>query len=127
MAVPGEIAGYWAARRKYGNQEISWRTILQPTIDLCRKGIPVTASLAETLRIKGPDFSDPGMRSVFVNPETGDVWKEGELYTNLALANTLHTLAEEGDQGAGSFYNGTIAHSLLEDIKQLGNQLKLQL
>ena len=76
MAVPGEVAGYWAARRKYGNKEISWQRILQPTINLCRRGIPVTASLASVLREKGPDFSDPGMVSVFVNPETGDVWQE---------------------------------------------------
>ena len=121
MAVPGEVAGYWAARKKYGNKKISWRKILQPTIDLCRKGIPVTETLAEVLRNKGANFSDPGMRSVFVNPETGDVWKEGELYTNLALANTLHSLADEGDRGDHSFYNGTISHSLLQDIKQLGN------
>ena len=117
MAVPGEVAGYWAARRKYGNKEISWQRIVQPTIDLCREGIPVTASLAKVLREKGPDFTDPGMRSVFVNPGTGDVWQEGDLYTNPALANTLQTLAEEGDQ---SFYNGTIGHSLVEDIAKLG-------
>ena len=73
------------------------------------------------IRFVRVDFSDPGMRSVFVNPETGDVWKEGELYTNLALANTLHSLADEGDRGDHSFYNGTISHSLLHDIKQLGN------
>ena len=97
MGVPGEVAGYWAARRKYGSKEISWQRIIQPTIDLCREGIPVTASLAEVLHEKGPDFSDPGMRSVFVNPRTGDVWQEGDLYTNPALANTLQALAEEGD------------------------------
>ena len=120
MGVPGEVAGYWAARRKYGSQEISWQRILQPTIDLCREGIPVTASLAEVLLEKGPDFSDPGMRSVFVNPRTGDVWQEGDLYTNPALANTLQALAEEGDLGDQSFYNGTIGQSLVDDITQLG-------
>ena len=88
---------------------------------LCREGIPVTASLAEVLREKGPDFSDPGMRSVFVNPRTGDVWQEGDLYTNPGLANTLQALAEEGDLGDQSFYNGTIGQSLVEDITQLGN------
>ena len=80
MGVPGEVAGLWAARRRYGGQEtpggISWQRILQPTIDLCRQGITVTASLAEVLLEKGPDFSDPGMVSVFVNPGTGDVWQE---------------------------------------------------
>ena len=121
MAVPGEVAGYWAARKKYGNKTISWQRILQPTIDLCRQGVPVTETLAEVLRQKGADFSDPGMRAVFLNPRTGDVWEEGELYTNPALADTLQVLAEEGDRGAHSFYNGTIAAKLVKDIKQLGN------
>ena len=121
MGVPGEVAGYWAARRKYGNKEISWQRILQPTIDLCRQGIPVTASLAKVLRDKGPDFSDPGMRSVFVNPSTGDVWQEGDHYYNLGLATTLQALADKGDKGDWSFYNGTIGQSLVQDIKRLGN------
>ena len=121
MAVPGEVAGYWAARKKYGNKKISWRKILQPTIDLCREGIPVTETLAEVLRNKGANFSDPGMRAVFVNPGTGDVWKEGEFYTNPALADTLQILAEKGEWGAHSFYNGTIAEKLVKDIQQLGN------
>ena len=93
MGVPGEVAGLWAVRRKYGGQEtpggISWQRILQPTIDLCRQGITVTASLAEVLREKGPDFSDPGMRSVFVNPETGDVWQER--YPAFLLASIIGT------------------------------------
>ena len=125
MAVPGEVGGYWAARRKYGNKEISWQRILQPTIDLCRHGVPVTESLAKVLREKGPNFSDPGMRSVFVNPRTGDVWEEGDLYTNPVLAETLQVLAELGDRGDHSFYNGTIASNLVQDIKQLGNTFYL--
>ena len=123
VAVPGEVAGYWAARRKYGNKEISWQRILQPTIDLCRTGIPVTASLADKLRTHRPDLSDPGMRSVFTNPQTGRVWREGETFTNPTLANTLQLLAEEGDRGDHSFYNGTIAASLLDDVRQHGGIL----
>ena len=123
VAVPGEVAGYWAARRKYGNKEISWQRIIQPTIDLCRQGIPVTASLAFQLRTHRPDLSDPGIRSVFTNPQTGRVWTEGENFTNPALANTLQALAEEGDLGDHSFYNGTIAENLVEDIRKLGGIL----
>ena len=59
--MPGEVAGLWAARRKYGSQEtpggISWQRILQPTIDLCRQGITVTASLAEVLERRDRNFS----------------------------------------------------------------------
>jgi gamma-glutamyltranspeptidase/glutathione hydrolase/leukotriene-C4 hydrolase len=50
VAVPGELAGYWAARQRFGNRSISWRRIIQPTIDLCLGGIPVSWTLAAALR-----------------------------------------------------------------------------
>jgi gamma-glutamyltranspeptidase/glutathione hydrolase/leukotriene-C4 hydrolase len=50
VAVPGEVAGYWAARQRFGNRSIAWRRIIQPTIDLCRGGIPVSWTLAAALR-----------------------------------------------------------------------------
>ena len=119
--MPGEIAGYWAARRRFGNSNISWQRILQPTIDMCSHGIPVTRTLAEDLAELGPHFTDPGLLEVFTNPETGHFWQEGDLYTNLALANTLQILADQGDLGDHMFYNGTIAEYLVAEITDQGN------
>ena len=120
IAVPGEIAGYWAARRRFGNWNISWQRILQPTIDMCSHGIPVTRTLAEDLAELGPHFTDPGLVEVFTNPETGHFWQEGDLYTNLALANTLQILADQEDTGDHMFYNGTIAEYLVAEITDQG-------
>ena len=63
IGVPGEIRGYYEAKEKYGNPEISWMSLIQPTIDMCQRGIEVSFSAAEAL--KGKEtliMQDPGMR-----------------------------------------------------------------
>ena len=107
VAVPGEVAGYWEARRLYGNSSLSWQRILQPTIDMCRNGIPVSWSLAHVLATR--HFTDPEMILVFIDPDTGEAWKEGKTYTRPVLADTLELLAIAGDKGDGLFYKGYIA------------------
>ena len=39
----------------------------------------------EQARVMG----DPGLSSVFVNPATGDIWQEGDIYTFPLLGRTL--------------------------------------
>ena len=56
VAVPGEVAGYWAARQRFGNPDISWSRIMQPSIDLAREGIPVSRTLAEKLRYRSYSY-----------------------------------------------------------------------
>ena len=61
--MPGEIYGYFEAKKKYGNKEISMLELMQPTIDMCRNGIEVSWSAVEAL--KGQEeliLNDPGMR-----------------------------------------------------------------
>ena len=118
IAIPGEVAGYWEAKKRYGNPDMTWSRIVQPTVDMCRDGIPVSASLAAALAPK--NFTDPGMISVFVNPATGQVWTEGDKYTNPALADTLEMMAGAGDDGADMFYTGDIASKIIADLKERG-------
>ncbi len=48
-AVPGEVVGYHEAKTKFGNPAVSWESLIQPTIDLCERGLPVTESLSKAL------------------------------------------------------------------------------
>ena len=89
---------------------------------MCRSGISVSTSLASALAGK-KTFTDAGMVSVFINPETGEVWREGDKYTNPALADTLEMLAEAGDEGDDEFYRGTIAEMILADLRELGKNI----
>jgi len=70
VAVPGEVKGYWEAKERYGNPDISWASLVKPAIDMCRNGVKVSAHLFKALSKKENDIlDDPGMKSVFINPE----------------------------------------------------------
>ena len=49
MGVPGEILGYFEAKEKFGNKNISMKRLLEPTISLCEKGISVTRTLGKAI------------------------------------------------------------------------------
>ena len=42
MAVPGELLGYWEAKEKFGNPEVTWESLIEPTIKICEQGIEVS-------------------------------------------------------------------------------------
>ena len=48
IAVPAQIAGFWAAWKKYGR--VPWRQLIQPTIDLARDGFVVDKALHNAIR-----------------------------------------------------------------------------
>ena len=63
MAIPGEIYGYFEAKKKYGNPNISMLSLMQPTIDMCRNGIEVSWSALNSLKDQEELIrKDDGMR-----------------------------------------------------------------
>lgn len=63
IAVPGEVHGLRRAWSDY--HQLPWETLVQPAINLSRKGFPISAAVAEALseedmvkKIK----NDPGLR-----------------------------------------------------------------
>lgn len=111
VAVPGELKGYSELHQKYGR--VPWKTLIQPTIDLCRSGHIVTKYLETVLQLKKKQiFGSPSLSEVFVNPETKELWKAGDRVRRFKLAETLEIIANEG---VDSMYspNGTIAKLLV--------------
>jgi len=112
--VPGEVLGYWEAKQRYGNPRIGWADLIQPAVDLCMVGITVSGHTARSLeKEKEAIKADPGLRSVFVNNQTGEVFREGDVYTHKKLGNTLKRIAENG---ATEFYSGVTAKNMVADI-----------
>ena len=91
---------------------------------MCREGILVSATMAETLL--GLNYTDPGWRRTFIDPDTGEGWREGQVYTRRDLADTLQMLAEAGDEGDQLFYNGTIGQMLVDDLRDLGGVITME-
>lgn len=48
VAVPGALRGHEYAHKKYGR--LPWAEIVRPTIELCRKGHLITASLTKAFK-----------------------------------------------------------------------------
>eukprot|EP00094_Tigriopus_californicus_P010720 TCALIF_10339-PA protein Name:"Similar to Ggt1 Gamma-glutamyltranspeptidase 1 (Rattus norvegicus)" AED:0.13 eAED:0.13 QI:0/0.85/0.87/0.87/0.85/0.87/8/70/520 len=123
-AIPGEILGYYEVKERFGNPDISWARLIQPTIDLCRSGIVVSHSLALALRDKSDNIKDdPGLADTFLDPKTGEVYKEGDVYYRPNLANTLERIAANG---AAEFYSGQTGKNLIKDLENIGGLMNLQ-
>lgn len=61
VAVPGELAGYWAAHQKYG--KLPWSRLVLPTAEMVEKGIEVNSHLANALKVEQKlIMEEPSMR-----------------------------------------------------------------
>ena len=124
VAIPGEIRGWAKAKELFGNDEVSWESLIRPSIKLCREGIPVTFSKALALSSsKSKIRKDPGLARTYIDPETDDVLKEGDTYTRLDFADTLERIATLGPQ---DFYEGKTAQGIVKDLQDRGGIITME-
>ena len=72
--VPGELLGYWEAKKRFGNPNIKWADLVKPTIDFCEKGIAISSALGSAIKKSEEKIRiDPGLRQIFINPVTDKV------------------------------------------------------
>ncbi len=108
QGVPGFVAGMLHALENYGTMER--KDVMQPTIDLARKGYTVTPFLLSIL--------DSATERMMMFPEFGKLYlKEdgfpytlGEIIKNPDYANTLEIIRDKGVDG---FYKGEIAEAVI--------------
>lgn len=147
--MPGELLGYWEAHQKYG--KLQWSDLFEPTISLCATGSRVTKYLASYLISKEPLIRmQKSLAEILINPITNSTWKVNMFlfvayyffpYFSIEslvtvkfpffqvddrikrprLAETLKLIARHGP---GIFYNGTMADTLVEEIKAFNGIIK---
>lgn len=112
VGVPGTVDGMVKAHEKYA--KLAWKDLLQPAIDLARKGFPLTAMQAEELNARKEAFQrfNP-MGTALINKKSE--WKGGDLLVQKDLARTLTAIKEKGRAG---FYEGRTAFLILEEMKR---------
>ena len=117
--VPGSVAGMEEAHRKYG--KLKWADLLAPSVSLAAEGFKLSARQARELnglKIRFTKLNPLGTALVKEN-----TWIEGDMLTQVELANTLKLIAEKGRKG---FYEGAVADSIVAEMKRGGGIISKQ-
>ena len=117
VGVPGTIAGIFEVYEKFGSLPIG--ELIQPAIDLARKGVLITELQANFYMNKNVELIKQANN--YVTPfENG--WKAGERFKYEELAQTLERIR---DNGSYEFYNGETAKRIVSYVQELGGILSL--
>jgi gamma-glutamyltranspeptidase / glutathione hydrolase len=117
IATPGLVAGLDELYLKYSSKQITWKDLVEPSIEISKLGFPVYPHLAYTIEIaqKNGVITEQSELKKLLTSANGKILKVGNIYRNLALAKTLQTIATEG---ADVFYKGKIAKDITKTVKK---------
>ncbi|HVA57263.1 MAG TPA: gamma-glutamyltransferase [Gemmatimonadaceae bacterium] len=117
VTVPGAVAGWQALHDRFGTLPLS--TLLAPAIAYAKEGFPVTQVIAETWA--GYKRALDATREAAATYEIdGHTPREGEIFRNPDLAQTLTRIAEHGRSG---FYTGPTAQAILATERRYGGTM----
>ena len=115
--VPGMIDGLRVMWERWGALE--WRELVKKVIELVRRGIIVTHSLAISLKELYNELSlDPGSKSTYYS---NGIPCEGDVVAFKGLVNALELISDD----PRNFYEGEIAESIVKYVKERGGVLEL--
>lgn len=115
VGVPGVVDGMVKAIERYGRFPLE--TVMNPAIDLAREGYELSWMLADELNNHTDEFKKyDGSEEYFVK-DNDEEFKEGDLFVQKDLAETLERIAHYGRSG---FYSGTTADLIVEEMEREG-------
>ena len=123
VSVPGAVDGWTSLHDKFGSMPL--KKILAPAIEYAEEGFPVTELIGYYLGSidRFSRMGYPNIKETYLDPNGGERPKNGERYRNPALADTYRAIAKKGREG---FYEGEIAQTITEFIKEQGGFLSLE-
>lgn len=117
ITVPGAVKGWEMLQKRFGALPLS--ETLAPAIYYADEGFPVTEVISH--------YWAAGERKLAADPVTaktflpnGHALKEGEIFKNPDLANSLRLIAQKG---AAGFYTGKTADAILQVMKEKGGTM----
>lgn len=111
--VPGTLAGFELAHKKYGSGKIRWNELIDPAVKVARDGYVLTHRLAELFKAYRSGLSQyPESKRIFLND--GKFFNEGDVLKQPDLAATLARVSRSGAQ---DFYKGRTAELIAADMK----------
>lgn len=117
VGVPGTIAGVFAVYDKFGSLPIE--DIMQPVIDLARKGVVVTQKQENRLKSYRKVFLEVNKTRIPASKN----WKTGDTIKYPELANTLDQILKNGRD---EFYKGNSAQKLVRFLKKNGGIITME-
>ncbi|RLV57858.1 gamma-glutamyltransferase [Parashewanella curva] len=121
VGVPGTVMGLSQALEKYGTMTL--KEVIQPSIDLAKNGISVTADLATSLAALKRRISQwPSSAKIFYKAD-GSNFQPGDKLIQKDLSHSLQLIADKGIDG---FYKGETAKKIVEAVKNAGGNLTMQ-
>ncbi|CAF4770670.1 unnamed protein product, partial [Rotaria socialis] len=122
IGIPGEIAGFWKAHKRYG--KLPWSALFKPAIDMCNEGFTIKKALAfSILKNKEKLWADKSMRRVFFKGDSKLVYGSGDTIYRPLLGQTLSIVAEKGPS---AFYEGELSDAICEEIRSNGGIINRQ-
>lgn len=126
IAVPAMVAGHAVAHERFGSKP--WADLVMPAAEIAQTGVEVEWYSSMIVTTALTDLQgDPGCAEHFLRGGLPVIQgpTAGAAAARLpwpALARSLRSIAEEG---AATFYTGSIARALIADIKALGGYLSM--
>lgn len=120
--VPGTLAGFEMAFKKYGSGKVKWNDLVDPSVKLAKDGFVLTHRLAELQYIYREWLAKyPDSNRIFLR--NGDYYKEGDVLKQPELGETLARVSKEG---AKDFYTGQTARMIADDMKANNGLITLE-
>ncbi|SNR15385.1 gamma-glutamyltransferase [Tenacibaculum jejuense] len=111
VGIPGTVAGVFATHEKFGS--LPMEEIIQPVIDLAKKGVIVTQKQENRLKKHIPAFRKANSETILLDNN----WKKGDTIKYMALAETLTRIQQNGRD---EFYKGETAKTLAKFMQENG-------
>lgn len=113
--IPGVVAGMDLLYRRHASGAIPWSDLIAPAIEYAETGFVLDRALPSTVAAGRRYFQKYPEAARIYLPD-GRVPRAGERFVNRDYAATLRAIAAD----AQSFYRGTIARRIAEDMKANG-------
>ncbi len=114
VGVPGTVAGFSLAQRKYGRSD--WKRLVDPAVQLASEGFDVPAGLARSLA-GASKYLGVFPASVAAYYRNGVPYGAGEHFRQRDLAAALTRIRDAGQDG---FYRGETARLLAAEMRRDG-------
>jgi len=123
IAVPGAIAGYDAALRKYGT--IAWADALQPVIEHAERGLQIDYYAALCISVDAGSLAEyPGSRELLLDDGRAPKASDASAPRYKPMPRKAKLLRRLAQAGARDFYEGEVAAMLAADLEAGGSAIR---